>query len=340
MKKELTVINILALILAITALSSCEKILEIAEEKDNTLVINAVATPDTTLTVSVSMVRSINSVPRQYQYLDYYDYYQHIDSIYYKSLVPENAKVTYSVNGGEQSGEMRYDAKSYNYVCDYRPKPGDDIYVKAEYTGISAVLRHAEGSVVVPSSQPGIELVSKLVYYDYCDKGFLDPIGKYDIYGADSIMAITLKLKDIPGEKNYYRIRVRGIADLDNIDGTIRYSVTDMFSSTDLLLTDRTLNAPFGNWPAYFTNIFDDHLFENGEYTLTVMSRMRSGKNPRVLVEYQSITPDYYYYLHSVYQYRIADNDALADPMGIHSNMTDGWGILGAATSSRLLIYY
>ena len=340
MMMKSTAFNILAIILSIATLSSCEKILQLDENKDNTLVINAMATPDTTLIVSVSMPYSINGAPRQNPYLDYYDYYQHIDSLYYKTLVPKSAIVTYSVNGGEQSGEMRYDAKSYNYVCDYRPKPGDKIHVKAEYLNVLAEMYHAEGSVEVPLSQPSVELVSKQVYYDECDRGFLDPTGRFDIYGADSIMAITLKLKDVPGERNYYRIRVRGIADIDGNDGSHTYSVTDMFTSTDFLLTDRTLNAPFGNWPAYFTNIFDDHMFENGEYTITVMSRMRIGRSPRVLVDYQLITPDYYFYLHSVYQYRIADNDLIADPIGIHSNMKEGWGILGAANSSRLLIYY
>lgn len=321
-------------------LTSCEKVLQFAESTDDVLTLNAVATPDTVLMVSVSKTSSLNGKPRQYQYLDFYDYYQHIDTLYYDQ-VPKDAIVTYTVNDGEKSGNMEYDDDTHKYISDYRPRPGDNISISADYLEkLSQKKFSAHGSVSVPASAPQFEVVSKVTYYEYLDKGYLDPTGEYDIYATDSVMEITLNLKDTPGVSNYYRLRIRGIAETKNLDGEQTSYVTDIFTTSDVLLQDRTLTEAFGNWPAYFTNIFDDHLFSNGEYTITVKSRMRSGTNPRVLVEYQSITRELYYYLRSVYQYRIHTEDVFYDPISIYTNVDDGWGILGGITSSRVMLYY
>ena len=43
-------------------------------------------------------------------------------------------------------------------------------------------------------------------------------------------------------------------------------------------------------------------------------------------IELQSITPDFYHYLNSVWIYRITDRDAYSETVLIHSNVDNGWG--------------
>lgn len=336
MKKYLYILLLFFICLTSTG---CEEILSMPDSEADNLVINAIASPSETLAVDMSLTRSIDSGTPQYGHIDYYDYYMSVDSAYYKQFVVKTADVSFSVNGGERKGTMHYDEKKYKYISDYQPKPGDNITINAEYIDAHGKTHKAYGSVDIPAKQPEFEILSRYTYYDKCELGFFDPSGQYDIFGADSIMSITLRLKDDKSKRNFYRLKVRGICDYNSLTRKT-FSVTDIFTTDDLLLTDHTLTTSFGSWPAYFTNIFDDHLFKNNEYTITVKTRKRRGDNARVLVEYQEITPDLYYYLRSVYQYRIKNTAVLADPIGIHSNVKDGWGIIGGANASRTIVYY
>lgn len=57
-------------------------------------------------------------------------------------------------------------------------------------------------------------------------------------------------------------------------------------------------------------------------------------------IELQSITPDFYHYLNSVWIYRITDRDAYSETVLIHSNVDNGWGIVGALATERHTIRF
>ena len=326
----------LSLLLASILFTSCEQVLQMPSTEMDNLVINSIATTNEPLSVALSTTRSLDSPFRLHKFLNYYDYYMGVDESYFDRLVVKNADVTYSVNGGETQGTLHYDDEKYAYVSDYQPKPGDNITITAVHTDVYGITRKAYGSAAFSAKPPEYEIVSRHTYFDRNEMGILDPAGLYDIYGTDSIMSITLRLKDDKSKRNFYRLIVRGVADYTPGN----YLVTDIFTTDDLLLTDQSLTSSFGAWPAYFTNIFDDHMFINNEYTITVKTRKRRGEKARVLLEYQELTSDLYYYLRSVYQYRIAPNDALGDPISIHTNVNDGWGIVGGANASTKIIYF
>lgn len=54
----------------------------------------------------------------------------------------------------------------------------------------------------------------------------------------------------------------------------------------------------------------------------------------------QSITPDFYHYLNSVWICRITDRDAYSETVLIHSNVDNGWGIVGALATERHTIRF
>jgi len=135
------------------------------------------------------------------------------------------------------------------------------------------------------------------------------------------------------------------------------------------LFVDARLNKNFGGWPAYFSNVFDNTLMQGNDFTFSLDSpkpvplftsyRFRFVENPdgsytvvtmlkedseiiapRVMVELQAISPDYYRYLKSVELYRITESDAFSEPIQIYSNVKNGWGIFGSLSSQRLFIPY
>ncbi len=118
------------------------------------------------------------------------------------------------------------------------------------------------------------------------------------------------------------------------------YSVSDNFTSDDIIFLDNQLSKPYGDWEAGMSNVFDDHLFDGQDYTFTVETRKRYGDKARVIVELEALNADLFYFLKSYMLYRISTDDAYLTPIGLYSNIDNGWGILGTLSYDRHILYY
>jgi hypothetical protein len=173
-----------------------------------------------------------------------------------------------------------------------------------------------------------------------------EQLGDYegDMEAQDTVMRITLRLTDPAHERNYYRLKVRSIGDkpfgLSRLDSTLNHEFSDIYTSGDVIFMDNTLPKIHDGWSAGFSNVFDDHIFDGQSYTFSVETRMRVGQNPRVQIELESLTPDLYYYLKSVMFYRITAQDAYSEAIRLHSNVVDGWGIVGGLSSEKIFIRF
>ena len=193
-------------------------------------------------------------------------------------------------------------------------------------------------SVTVVPEKGNLEILSTEVLYSENYTAFDDWM---DIAALDTIMRITAKITDPPGELNYYRLKVRSIGYyLDTSNGEDGYFMSDVFSSADVIFKDERLVKRYWGWPAGFSNVFDDHLFDGKEYTFTIESRMRWGSDPHVTVELQAITRELYNYLKSVMLYRITDQDSYTESIQIYSNVNGGYGILGALNGEKHILYF
>ena len=339
---------ILALTIAISLITSCEVILPIDNQPD-AITVNSVVCPDTAVLVNVSRTFSIDNSPGYY-FIDYYHYYRYHDTIYDTLAVIDKALVMMTVNGGSPV-QLRYNPGKFRYESDYFPKAGDEVEVEVSVLDNPELAPAKSSTKVLPA--PEFEVLSHHTIYSPYDHGYLDKENEHEFGGHDSVMVITLKLKDNPSESNFYRLRVRSMGDnwqIDSVkapDGTLirvdsAYSsyMTDIFTSDDILFLDRNIPTGFGSWPANFNYMFDDHLFQNGEYTVTIQSRMRIADNPRVILEYYSVTRDLYSYVCSVMQYRTHTDDVLANPIGIHTNIENGYGIFGSMNFTRQTLYF
>ncbi len=317
---------------------SCEKILYYNDDDTvDELTINSIACADTVFSVSVSKVYNyweMSMLPA----MDYWYYEMNYpygsEPAYTGDAVLKNAHVSLVVNKDEHI-PLEYDYKTYSYRGDYIPKERDELKLSIEADGYAPV----EAQVQIPKHSK-IEVVS-------CEKKY----SKYPIPSLsniitdwsfiDSVAIITLKINDPGAERNYYRLKVRAANESFYMGDGYSYAVTDIFTSDDIIFKDDQLYKDYKGWPAGFSNIFTDDIFDGEEYVFTVESRLRSGNlnNPYVVVELQSITKELYYYLKSTMLYRITEQDAYTEPIIIASNVKNGLGIFGAVSSDRHVIY-
>ncbi|MDR0896067.1 MAG: DUF4249 domain-containing protein [Prevotellaceae bacterium] len=325
----------------------CEKTLPF--DSGNTLTdgicINALATPDTVLTAFLSRASLFTDLSpiHESEYRRTMKYGVAIDSSFYRYFQREllaDADLQFSVNDGSYQS-MTYVDSLFHYVSSYTPKVGDKILFRAQresYPELSAETTIPR--IVTP------EVVGHERYYDENKSRYNeDQRNDYaiDWIAQDTIMRLTLRLTDPAHERNYYRLKVRSIG--ENPSGFLRDSTSthvfnDIYTSDDVIFIDNTQPEIHDGWPANFSNVFDDHLFDGQSYTFSVETRMRAGRNQRVVIELQSLTPDLYYYLKSVMIYRATDQDAYTEAIRLHSNVVDGWGIVGGLSSEKIVVWF
>lgn len=345
------------LISIIALLSSCEKVIDFETHSPDSkgIAVYALAIPGKPFSARISRSFTVNDNPKTVFSPAGDDYDEVLDLIYNSQVVIKDATAEILVNGIERFTLQYKDEDPFPYICSYIPQAGDEIAltIKAQdYEEVSA-------NVKIENPQQ-VEIVkTQVVYKDngidipddfanqFSDSGSASSTfseNPFDLYGMDSVMLITLRLEDPKEQRNFYRLKVRGIADRKYriIGDTYRYyySVSDIFTSDDVVFIDNQLVKPFSGWDAGFSNVFDDHLFNGENHTLTVETRMRYGENPRVDVELQSINKDLYYFLKSYQLFRMTTDDSYMTPIGLYSNIDNGWGIFGTLSYDRHVIYY
>jgi hypothetical protein len=340
---------IIFLLLIGTSFLSCEKTLpfETQEETDNMLVLSSAVVADTTLTVTVTRAFPLSEIPL-WEHYTFWQMETSQDTLDYKWAVLDDARVEATVNA-ERHYNFTYDEKNLYYKSDYIPKEGDRVEVSVH----SDLYGDSRASVTVPMKQP-IEIIDHKVLLDNSFDGVLDESRDvYDACTTDTVMHITCSIND-PSGPNYYRLIVRSVGDqglysaeelayTDSMGIDISSSVglfkSDIFLSDDPVFIDHSLPEGYGGWPPYFSNVFDDHLFDGQSLTFSVRIRERMYvKNPRVYVELQSLSQDFYYYLKSIQLYRIFQQSDYSEPVQIYSNVESGWGIVGGLSGYRQVV--
>lgn len=316
----------------------CEEIVEF--NNDSTLVggitINALAVGDTIFSASVS--KSYPFYKMDVMSGDVFWMYEgsqmeQYDKFFKDSAVIKDAVIQLSVNGTAQY-TMNYDKETLTYKSTYIPQAGDKITMRVE----SPFLPPAISETKMPEL-PKIKVVSWEKVYSVNNSDITED-GMYDHLGKDTVARITLRIADPENERNFYRLKVRGYAMSSYSDGEVVYMHNDIFNSADVIFKDEQLTKEYRGWPAYFSNVFSDRLFNGAEYEFIVESRLRKGAKGSnyIVVELQAITRELYNYLKSVMLYRVTPQDAYTEPIMIYSNINNGWGILGGVSTDRHVI--
>lgn len=338
MKGLLYTVGVVAMLLLSVG---CEKIVELnVVDFNNKLVVNAVLSPDTVVMAAIGEVRDIefediadSGINGTFlaEYVSSSDYtYRNRTFSLKRSSIQSKINAYVVLNGIEKFPMwLNADTLDSRFVSECRPQVGDkvELFVSVDTVGYLSVRASAE----IPPQQR-IEVVKHEVVYSENAPMMFEGYEVPDNSGEDSIMRVTLKINDPANERNYYRLRVVGAGNKN---------ATELFSCDDQLFYDPDLVNKYGFIiPAYFSNVFNDDLIDGKEYTFTVESRKRKEPNARTIIELQSISSDLYYYIKSYMKYRIAEFDSFDVPIGIYSNVENGWGILGAASRTQLVVMY
>lgn len=323
-------------ILILFLLVGCEETIQFDSKTDKRLTVYALAVSGQQFNAYISQSKTITDGPNFY-YLEFSDFSRETLSYFSDSLVVRNANAILTVNGTERY-KLSFVSDSLYYKCDYVPQSGDRLVLEVEATGFPTVT--SQCSVKEPIALTGI---SNYVYYNQAasreEHEWMKQWFDYDTYGADSISTITFTFHDPIGEKNFYRLRVRSVGEYYSF-GQKHYSVCDVFTSSDPVFNDRQLTKGYGSWEPYFSNVFDDAVFNGKDYTITVNSRNRAENPCYTILELQSISQELYYFLKSMQLYRISTDDVYQTPIGLYSNVANGWGIVGTISCDRHIIYY
>lgn len=195
-------------------------------------------------------------------------------------------------------------------------KTGDRVEVSAPY--LSETVRASD---IVPEP-PVIVSVDSVLLHDY---------------NTGSAMLRTLiKIKDKPGEKNYYRLLIsavrtygKGTEFEHEEEEEIHYSV-----SQDVILSGLSREGKVDD--NNLSRIFSDDMFSGEEYTLNVYFPVTASddinEKTEVKIELQSLTESLYLYMRSLEQKW--NSDIFDQPVKVYSNVVGGYGVLGLYNSS------
>jgi hypothetical protein len=333
-------IKILTGIIALFILVSCEKDIEFPGETTKPLlVINSLATTDSTLTIRITKSKFFLEDDGPFETVS-------------------NASVSIKVNGTPVSNIVnRGDGL---YTCSYIPKPADLVRIEVKAPGMDDAYTEQE----IPETVEiiGIDTTRKIYdeqpiigggyggygnnytddYYNY------DTIGYYSMHQFD----IKLKFKDKPDVNNYYRLAVRTKSIIDDSTYNEEYIYFDFYDivSGNSTNSDDMDFLDFG-YSNNDYNIFSDELFDGEIYPLKFRfgvskARMLPGheedskyvrdfsniKKIEVYVDLQSISKSYYLYMKTISNY--SGENYFSEPVQIHNNIKGGIGIFGSYTKN------
>lgn len=340
MKRQFTILKSTLSILLLSAVvylfTGCEKELEFNYEKRGEfrhIVINGFASPGEPFSVSVTESR-----------LRFYWFDGDPDMLTIKDA--QEARLT--VNG-DKTYDLMLD--SIMYRCDYVVQCGD--HLRVDFTDNQG--QKASAEVNVPTV-PSLEVLD--VTCEYSPKDTWNNYGNHPI--NDTLFHVKLRIHDPSPERNFFRLytkaHLKGSTFRPGVDietGEPKpeddrwvdcSSDWEGFETTDPVLYDAQLTSATVNWNPHVTNIFDDHLFDGATRDVIVSFRPRyifngtDVKTIHVNVQLQQLDETYYFYNRALMRFqRLPTYSQTQESITFPSNVSTGWGILGAVVPSELV---
>ena len=309
------------MILAVVALlaAGCEKVVEFeVGDQEQRVVVNSMVSADSTVSIKLSYSRFF------------------LEGNYWNSTFPtiDNATVELLRNGNAETVAL---VGGGVYQSNCRPNPGDELKLKVMVPGKKTV----ESSCRVPV-RADFEVVDFVV----------DTVSGYR---GDVKCRLRLKMNDKGGERNYYRVEVKGWSTGwdEDLEMEVPSRMWMSLSSSDPVFNlDMDLEEVIGGgvenevWGRALD--FDDQMFEGGSHVLTInfeyydylwYENNRYVLNPMdypLEIFVGSISEELYRYSQTR---EAAEGDDLlsffAEPVQVYCNIKNGLGIFATKTTTK-----
>jgi len=157
-------------------------------------------------------------------------------------------------------------------------------------------------------------------------------------------MRFRVNLKDKPG-KDYYRLKVYSPQWRYNDLGEYVYDESAYYlrgiDSNDPVLNGNVVvvDDDFSDHPENRYRVFNDELFDEEAYELTFElyeNDMELASN--IKIDVQKISYDLYLYYKTLDAYNYYEDSPFSEPVRIHSNISNGAGVMGSCTSNWLSV--
>ena len=224
--------------------------------------------------------------------------------------IPRDAEVVMYRNS-EVFANLAFSEQTFRYEAfldDPFPDQGGDTY-------LLEVNLPAFGLVQVSQTMPVKPMVENATYER---EGTIDP-------GGSRVDELIVDIVDQePGRTNYYGLNLFQVFyNIDPATGdTIQVSRGRVYLDT---------NDPLLTYGTRYDLIFNDDIFSAGTYQARCFTYYSVDDNFDLEVYLYQLTEDAFLYARSFEQYQNAINNPFAEPVTVHSNVPDGYGIFSLA---------
>lgn len=220
--------------------------------------------------------------------------------------IPSDAEVTLYRNGNVFA-RLEYSEMDLRYLATlngpFPNQPGDTYLLEAKWPAFELVQVSQEMPVIPKIKNATYEL-----------EGTIDPNG----YRVDELIVDVLDQE--PNKTNYYGLDLFQL--YYNIDPSTGDTL-DVFRSRISIDT----NDPLLSYGSRYDLIFNDDSFSGGEYQVRCFTYYSIGENSDLEVHLYQLSEDAFLYARSYEQYLNAIDNPFAEPVTVHSNVPDGYGI-------------
>ena len=311
MKRYIIPIIIIALSL------SCRKELDIKiPNNDRKIVMNTVAIADSNFSATIFRSNHVQDKQMDLLYLN-------------------NATVSVYDNGAMLE-ELKLDSLGVYSSSNAVVQEGHDYEVKVSVPNLISVSAKAKVLPEIPIisvDSVGWYEEENYYYYDYYDED-----EKPNIYTV-----FEVKFKDIPNEKNYYRLNINTPLYVD----TSRYYDNEL-DSLIINVSYRTVSNSSNDQSIEVWSWMDDYyyfsdiLFDGDEYGFSInvmMPEDMSNIIGELSVTLEHISYEFYVYMKSIdMQSETQDMELFYQAASVYNNVENGFGIFGTANANKMVV--
>lgn len=168
-------------------------------------------------------------------------------------------------------------------------------------------------------------VIPKVENATYEVEGTIDPEG----YRVDELIVDIIDQE--PGKTNYYGLDLFQLYyEIDPFSG----DTTNVYRNKVSIDT----NDPLLSYGSRYSLIFNDESFSGGEYQARCYTYYSVGEEFDVEVHLYQLTEDAFLYARSYEQYQNAIDNPFAEPVTVHSNIPNGYGIFSLVNKDVYLI--